>query len=134
MVDIVTPYTNVPEVSFWEELARLNEKRKILFAPPPLQKINNPYILNHCFVCNKMTSTSPYFSLSVCDKCYRNRTNISDFKHQTMVSTIDTCNICGKFFMHGVMVLNVPLCDYCKVYLTNVIRRAFGLPTYRLSL
>jgi hypothetical protein len=134
MTDIVTPYTNVPSVDFWQELAKLNQKRKILFSPPPLQKINNPIIFNHCFICNKMTSTSPYFSLSVCNKCYRNRTNVSDFKHQTMVSTIDTCSICGNFFMSGVMVLNVPLCDYCKVYVTNTIRKAFGMPTYRLSL
>ena len=134
MTDIITPYSNVPEYTFWQELAKLNEKRKILFAPPPLQRIKNPLVIHHCFICNKLTPTMPYFSLSVCNKCYRNRTNVSDFKHQTMVSTIDTCGICGKFFTHGVTVINVPLCDYCRVYTTNVIRRSFGMNPFKVNI
>jgi hypothetical protein len=134
MSDIITLYSNVPDYTFWTELAKLNEKRKILFTPPPIQKINNPIVFKHCFVCNKMTTTAPYFSLSVCADCYRNRSNILDFKHQTMVSTVDTCGICGKFFTYGVMVLNVPLCDYCRVYTTNVIRKSFGLNEFRINI
>jgi hypothetical protein len=133
MTDIVTPYSNVPDYTFWLELAKLNEKRKILFAPPPLQKINNPIVFNHCFICNKMTPTLPILSLSVCAKCYRNKTNVTDFKHQTMVSSYDTCAICGKFFTYGVVVINVPLCDYCRVYTTNVIRKSAGLDTFKIN-
>jgi len=134
MTEIITLHTNVPPIDYWEQLWKLNQKRKILFAPPPInQMVRNPIKFRHCFVCNRNVSTLPYFSISVCEKCYKNKTNTHEFKHNTMVSSYDTCNICGKFFTVGVMVLNVPLCDWCRVYTTNITRRAYGLQPFKIS-
>jgi hypothetical protein len=135
MTDIITPYSDVPPVDFWKQLLKLNEKRKILFSPPPInQMVRNPVKFEHCFVCNRHTFSMPYFSLSVCEKCYKNRTNVNEFKNNVMVSSMDNCAICGKFFTVGIVALNVPLCDWCRVYTTNVIRKSFGLNTFRVSL
>jgi hypothetical protein len=132
MPDIITPFVNVPPIDFWTELNKLNQKRKILFSPPPINnQIKSPIGFNHCFICNKYTQTIPYFALSVCHKCWANRTNTKEYKNNVMLSSYDDCSICGKFFVNGVMVLNVPLCDYCRFYITNVIRRAFGVEPFK---
>jgi hypothetical protein len=134
MVEIISPFVDVPPVDFWQQLLKLNQKRKILFMPPPItQMVRNPIKFQHCFICNRNVASLPYFALSVCDKCYKNKTNIDEFKNNTMVSSYDTCNICGKFFTVGVVVLNVPLCDFCRVYTTNVVRRAFGVQPIKMA-
>jgi len=134
MTDIITPYTNVPDYTFWTELMKLNQKRKILFAPPPLnQMIHNKIKFYHCFVCNRNTLSLPYYTLSVCDDCWKNRTNATEFKNNVMISSYDDCAICGKFFTVGIMALNVPLCDLCRIFVTNTIRKSFGLKPFKIS-
>jgi hypothetical protein len=134
MVEIISPFVDVPPVDYWQELYKLNQRRKILFSPPPItQMIRNPINFQHCFICNRNVFSVPYFSLSVCDKCYKNKTNTHEFKNNTMVSSCDVCNLCGKFFMAGVMVLNVPLCDLCRIYVTNTVRRAYSLEPFKIS-
>lgn len=102
----------------FRDLQNLMQRKKILFNefPAPVNMrthLMKPYAYFTCARCGSATETFAHPHIDLCLSCYKNNTDIPEYRRRAVAVLMGRCERCKRNFNTGIRVYNVRICLKC---------------------